>query len=213
MPNAIILLHGTSSTGKTSTARTLQQLFPLPLVYFSLDGWITQGLSPRFYEPAKSIAEIKKDPEVKQGTHFLLPNTAENPMPWPMVGSGKVADDAIEVMYQAVLNYYQRGYWVILDHVFIKPLWRDEFLEATTNCRRFLVKMTCSDDILAAREKARGDRMANVYLSLAQVIHQGIDYDFTINTGIISPTQSAEQILNFPKIKELLYNDSIINSN
>jgi chloramphenicol 3-O phosphotransferase len=197
MSNAIILLHGTSSTGKTSTARTLQNIFPAPLIYLSLDTWIRQCLSPRFYEPATKLADVKQDSEVKQGTHFLLPNTLENPLPWPMVGSGKVANDTIEMMYQSALNFYAKGYWVVLDHVLLNSKWRDLFLSMTKDCRRILVKMTCDANLLAEREKARGDRMQNVYLALLNTIHQGMNYDLTIDTSHITPLQAAQKIMDF----------------
>ncbi|MCD6048166.1 MAG: chemotaxis protein [Gammaproteobacteria bacterium] len=197
MSNAIILLHGTSSTGKTSTARTLQNIYPTPLIYLSLDTWIRQCLSPRFYEPATKLEDVKQDLEVKQGTHFLLPNTPENPLPWPMVSSGKVANDAIEMMYQSAINFYEKGYWVVLDHVLLTPKWRDLFLSMTKDCRRILVKMTCEKNLLAEREKARGDRMPNVYLALLNTIHQDIDYDLTVDTSHITPLQAAQEIMDF----------------
>ena len=199
MNNAIILLHGTSSTGKTSTARQLQLIFPTPLIYFSLDCWIRQCLSPPYYEPATRLEDIKQDEKVKQGTHFLLPHTKENPLEWPMVGSGPVADDAINVMYQAIIDYYNKGYWVIIDHVFIKPLWREQFLTMTENCRRMLVKMTADEASLAAREQQRGDRMQNVYCALLHSIHQNISYDLTIDTSALTPNQAADELLDFAK--------------
>lgn len=199
MSPTIILLHGTSSTGKTSTARTLQSIFPGALIYLSLDCWIRQCLSPRFYEPATKLEDIKQDSDVRLGTHFLLPNTPENPLPWPMVGSGKVADNTIEMMYQSVLNFYHKGYCVILDHVLLTADWRDRFLEMTKNCHRLLIKMTCDVNLLAEREKSRGDRMANVYLALMETIHQNMHYDATIDTSDITALQAAEKVLSLLK--------------
>ncbi len=199
MLNTIILLHGTSSTGKTSLSHRLQDIFPTPLIYFSLDNWICTCLSSRYYEPAVRIEDIKQDAEVKQGTHFLLPNTPENSLPWPKVGSGHVANDAIDVMYDTIKDFYQKGYSIVIDHVFVTPLWRDHFLKTTADCRRLLVQLTADETTLHARELHRGNRMPNVYKSLLATIHEGLTYDLTFNTSHLTVEECAQTLLNFAK--------------
>lgn len=204
MSPAIIVINGTSSTGKTTTARTLQKIFPKPLFYLGLDLWISETLCERFWEPAVRIEDIKHNQENQLGTHFLLPHTEHNPTPWPMVGSGPASDAAIYVMHQTAVDFYQRGYWVIIDHVFLASRWYQNFMETTKDCQRFLIKFTSEEAILEQREKARGNRMPNVFRALNECIHQNVAYDLLIDTSHTTPLSTAESIMNFQPIKERL---------
>ena len=74
----LILINGTSSTGKTTLARALQAIWPTPMIYLGLDSWITMTLAEKYWEQATCLNDIKTDAFVRQGTHFLTPHTETN---------------------------------------------------------------------------------------------------------------------------------------
>lgn len=192
----IVLINGTSSTGKSTLARNLQRAWPKAMFYFGLDAWIVNALDDRFWEPATDLTQVKNDEFVRQGTHFLLPHSTENPTAYPIVGSGPVSDHAIFAMHNAAIDLYQQGYSVVLDHVFLKSTWREDFLRKTEKHRCCLVQLICDHAVIELREVRRGDRMPNVFRGLLPIIHQEMNYHMTIDTTHINPEQATEQLLN-----------------
>jgi chloramphenicol 3-O phosphotransferase len=191
----LILINGTSSTGKTTLARKLQTIWTKPLIYLGIDNWVTMTLAEKYWEPATRLADIKQDTHVRQGTHFLLPNTPENPTPWPKIGSGPVTDQIIYSMHDTALQFLAKGIDVVLDHVLLKPEWRDDFLAKTQTTPRLLVQMVCAEEILEAREIARQNRMQNVFRSLLTIAHEGMTYDIALDSSQLTPDEAAQKIV------------------
>ncbi len=195
----LLFINGTSSTGKTTLARKLQALWPTPMIYLGLDSWITTVLAEKYWEQAVNLDQIKDDLSVKQGTHFLLPNTVDNLTPWPKIASGSVSDQAVAILHDTALAFLNKGSSVVLDGVFLSPTWRDDFLLKTAHCSRCLIQMIAPDTVLKARERQRGDRMKDVFRSLNLIIHQGLDYDLSLDSGILSEQQCVEKTLSWLK--------------
>lgn len=193
----LLIINGTSSTGKTSLARALQVRWPTPLVYLGLDSWITMTLSPEYWDPATRLSDIKHDAKVQQGTHFILPHSDNNPSPWPKVDSGPVSDQLVFQMHATAVQLWQQGFSVVLDCVLLKPSWREDLANRSRDTSRCWIQMTASDSILAQREQQRGDRMNGVFRSLAPIIHQGVHYDLSIDSSQLSVEQACQTVLTW----------------
>ena len=193
----LLLINGTSSTGKTTLARALQDHWSTPMIYLGLDAWVTSTLAEKYWEPATTLDAIKTDPFVRQGTHFLAPNSPDNPSPWPQIASGLVSDTVVFMLHDTAFAFLAKGMSVVLDTVFLKAAWRDDFLTKAEQQACCLIQMTASEEILTMREQARGNRMENVFRSLLPIVHQGIHYDLSLDTGILSTEEAVALVLTY----------------
>lgn len=191
----LLIINGTSSTGKTTLARALQDHWPTPLMYLGLDSWITMTLAGRYWDAATQLTTIKSDAWVRQGTHFLMPHSSDNPSPWVTIDSGPVSDALVFAMHDTACHLLQQGFDVILDCVLLKETWRDDLLNKTAKEKRCLIHMTAPEPVLIERERKRGDRMQDVFRNLAETIHRDLHYDLVIDSDQNSPSQAVELVL------------------
>jgi chloramphenicol 3-O phosphotransferase len=193
-PGNIILLNGTSSSGKSSIARAVQDESETPFLHIGIDTFIL-ALPARYWDPATTLDAVKTDTHVRHGFHFVSPGSEGNPGPWPLIACGPVADRAIESMHRAVSSIAHGGGSVILDHVFLKSTWYEDFEEATAGLNVLKVKVHCSREELERREKERGDRMEHLAWSHEKFIHYDIAYDLSLDTGLLSPQECAKKTI------------------
>lgn len=193
----LLIINGTSSTGKTTLARTLQDHWPSPLIYLGLDSWITMTLAGRYWDAATQVIDIKSDAWVRQGTHFLTPHSPANPSPWVKIDSGPVSDQLVYAMHDTACRFLQQGFDVILDCVLLKETWREDLLRRTAEQKRCLIHMTAPEHVLIERELKRGDRMRDVFRNLADTIHTDLHYDLVIDSDQNTPKQVVELVLTW----------------
>lgn len=195
----LIVINGTSSTGKTTLARATQAAWPTPMIYLGLDAWITMTLAEKYWEQATCLSAIKTDAFVRQGTHFLAPNTEANPSAWPQIASGPLSDAAVFAMHDTALNFLTTGISVILDCVLLKAAWREDLLQKMQTQQRCFIHMHAAEAILAEREQARGNRMANVFRSLLPIVHRDLHYDLMIDSGVQTTPEAVIAIMHWLK--------------
>ena len=125
-PGNIILLNGTSSSGKSSIAAAIQKESERPFLHIGIDTFIG-ALPAGYWDTATTLKTVKTDPTVRQGFHFVMPETPQNPSPWPIVGAGRVANKTIQAMHAAIRAIVFTGLDVIVDHVFLRREWYQNF--------------------------------------------------------------------------------------
>jgi chloramphenicol 3-O phosphotransferase len=57
------------------------------------------------------------------------------------------------------------------------------------------VGVRCAPEVAAAREAARGDRVAGMAAAQASAVHEGVAYDLVVDTSQASPGECAQAIL------------------
>lgn len=179
----IIFLNGTSSAGKTTLSRALQQAYPTPLLYLGVD--LFCGLLPAKYlwyaEQADQGVAIKKD---ENGTVRVV--------------SGPIGKHLFETVPHIARTFVDRGHDLIIDEVLDRPEYFEHYQSVLSGHPLYFIKVHASNDMLDQREKDRGDRTIGMARSQAQVVHNhGYEYDFAVNTGTCSPEQCAQQIIAF----------------
>ncbi|WP_043474100.1 chloramphenicol phosphotransferase CPT [Kitasatospora sp. MBT66] len=160
MRTQVIVLNGGSSSGKTTLARTLQNLLPGPWLAFSVDT-LVDALPARLRDGAEGIAVDTE--AVTVGDTFRLLDTA-----WA---------HGIAAMARA-------GARVVVDDVFLGgPASQQRWRDALDGLEVLWVGVHCAPETAAAREAARGDRAAGMAAAQAVAVHRGIGYDLTVDTG------------------------------
>ena len=160
MTTDIIVLNGASSSGKSGIARCLQAILP--------DPWLTLGVDdllramPRTLMESSAGITIGQQGEVSVGDTFKLLDEA-----W-MTGVAAMA---------------RAGARIIIDDVFLGGGASQERIRAHLDGLDVLwAGVHCEPGVAAGREIARGDRVAGMNASQAQVVHRGVVYDIEVDT-------------------------------
>jgi chloramphenicol 3-O phosphotransferase len=170
----VIVLNGTSSSGKSSIARRLQSLLPEP--------WLTIGVDDLI--SAVPPAMLKSE----DGLTF----TSDGEV---IVGPGYRKLE--EAWSQGVAAIARAGTGVILDQVFLKGVIAQRRWRVVLNGLHVLwVGVRCDPLVAKVREVNRGDRMQGMAAKQASVVHQGMVYDMEVDTTHTSPEDSARLIVS-----------------
>jgi chloramphenicol 3-O phosphotransferase len=156
----VIVLNGGSSSGKSGIARCLQAVLPDPWLAFGTDT-LVQAM-PVSTRTSTAGIEFAPDGEVIIGPEFRILEAA-----W-IAGIAAMA---------------RAGARIIVDEVFLggtasQQRWRN----ALDPLPVLWVGVRCDRAVAAGREIARGDRVAGMAASQADVVHQGIAYDLQVDT-------------------------------
>ena len=154
----MIVLNGGSSSGKSGIARCLQAVLPDPWLVFGVDTLI-QAM-PVASQP--SGIEFAPDGAVIVGPEFR----------------------ALEAAWiEGVAAMARAGARVIVDEAFLGgAASQQRWLTALGALQVLWVGVRCDGTVAAAREIARGDRIAGMAASQAELVHQGVRYDLQVDT-------------------------------
>ena len=177
MPGRIVLLHGTSSSGKTTVARAVQRLSDEPWVRLGIDVF-WNAVDERWMEHGPRAAE-----------GFAWSEDAR-------IVPGPVGQRLAAGMRAAVAACARAGNDMLVDDVFVDPAWLDGWRSELAGLEWLLVGLLAPLDVLEERETARGNRIAGEARFQFDVIHSGIEYDVTVDSARQSPQDCARAILS-----------------
>ena len=161
MSTRVIVLNGTSSSGKSGLARCLQAVLPDPWLTFGVDRLI-DAMPAAMQASADGIEQIAADGTVSIGASFR-----ELELAW---GHGVAA------MARA-------GARIIIDDVFLGGASSQQrWLDALGDLPTLWVAVRCDPAVAAGREIARGDRVPGMAESQAGLVHEGVRYDIEVDT-------------------------------
>ncbi len=172
MTTQVIVLNGSSSSGKSGIARCLQAVLPDPWLVLGTD-MLIQALPSSSPLSATGI-EFTSGGGVTVGPEFRRLEAA-----WI---------EGIAAMAQA-------GAQVIVDEVFLGGAASQQRWKAGLGPLRVLwVGVRCDSAVAAGREIARGDRIIGMAASQADVVHQGVVYDLQVDTTRAEALECARAI-------------------
>jgi chloramphenicol 3-O phosphotransferase len=165
----VIVLNGTSSSGKTTIARAVQELAPRRFLNFSIDS-ILYTLPPR------DLERIVRGGSSDDLADLHLPQL-------------------VRAFYACVRQLLELGHDLIVDHAVTAAYHRELLGEAIASHEVLLVGLDCPPEILRERERARGDRRLGMAEVQAARIHTLLEYDLRIDTSMTSPEEAAARIV------------------
>jgi chloramphenicol 3-O phosphotransferase len=166
----IIILNGTSSSGKTSIVHALQDMLDPPYLEAGIDKFI-------FMLPKRYLERPLWDDVLGLAEH-----------------AGAAGHTLMAGMHQAVLALSLAGNNVIADHVLVEPTWREECASLFASLPAYLVGVRCPLEVLEARERSRRNRTLGQARLQYPLVHAGIDYDLEVDTSLLSPAECALRI-------------------
>jgi len=176
----VIVLNGGSSSGKSSIARSLQELLVMPWATLGVDDLIS-ALSPSL---------VGGSPPLSGRTPLLR-----------LGGNGEVIVEAawrqVESAWYAGLSAIARtGLGLIVDEVLLRGgTAQRQIADAFEGLALLWVGVHCDPVVAAAREVGRPGRVAGMASSQAVKVHQGVHYDVTVDTTTASSEDCARTIL------------------
>lgn len=195
----IMLIAGTTSAGKSTLCKTLQQKMHAPCIQFGIDNVVAM-LAPKYLGIPVTPDEIKHfnpKPEQALGFYLIMPGPSiDNPYAYATVQLGPLARSALSAHFHAIKFISQCGINVISDQVFS---FKDEYLEAKAvlgSIPTFWVAVNADNDTLLAHEKKRGNRFPGHTIGLLLQMHKDIANDLELDSGKMTPEEEAEAIID-----------------
>jgi chloramphenicol 3-O phosphotransferase len=171
MPGTIIIINGTSSSGKTSIAHALQEVLDPPYLDMGIDRFV-------FMLPKRFLARPLWDEVLGRANR-----------------AGAVGHMLVSGMQHAIAAASLAGLNVIADHVLVERAWVEECTRLFCDLPAYLIGIRCPLEVLEERERARKDRTLGQARAQLPVIHKFTTYDLEIDTSVWSPELCAQRII------------------
>ena len=167
----VIFINGTSSSGKTSILRALQNVLEEPYLEAGIDKFI-----------------------------WMLPERyLDRPLWDDVLGladkAGVTGHALVRGMHHAIAAMSETGINVLADHVLVEPSWVEHCARLFSELPAYLIGVLCPLEVLEEREKSRKNRTLGQAKLQYPVIHKYTIYDLEIDTSILTPDQCAQAIL------------------
>ncbi|MCF6765481.1 hypothetical protein L3V82_06820 [Thiotrichales bacterium 19S3-7] len=192
----IILLNGSSSAGKSTIAKALQNELLHPYLHFGFDDLILM-MPNRYWQDSATPRQDQRNPWKDQGVHMIekkIDDTISTEAKF-----GAVFRNVIQSMAPVVRTIVTGGTSVVFDHVIHDQLMLDSINEAFVDLNVLKVGVYCSLAELQLREKLRGDRVIGRARGLIDIVHKNMDYDITVDTSLNSIDECVNKIKDYIK--------------
>ena len=179
----IILLNGTSSSGKSTLAKALQAALPDPWLVVGLDTFVFALPSRYLYQPHWS--EVYR---------YVRPDGAtDGPF---RIETGALGEQLVTGMHRSVAALAAGGLSVIVDHVLLERRWVDDCQRTWAGLDWLFVGVRCPLAVVEQRERDRRDRTLGQAAAHGPVVHaHGVPYDVEVDTSTLSPEDAASTIV------------------
>jgi chloramphenicol 3-O phosphotransferase len=171
----IVLMNGTSSSGKTSISMELMNQKEILFHHLSVDDFIKDFFKNNFsdIEPTREV-----DDQVVAQITF---------------------DPLNSLYYSKIKLFSEMGLNVIVDTVIENDKWFNKCLDVFSDQPTLFIGVICSKEELIRREQTRGDRNIGLAASQFSKVYCIDEYDLEVNTEKMNPKECAEKILSFIK--------------
>ena len=179
----IILLNGTSSSGKSTLAKALQDVLPDPWLVIGLDTFVFA--LPRRYLDQPHWSEVYR--------YVRDDGASSSPF---RIETGPLGQDLMSGMHGSVAALAGRGLSVIVDHVLLEATWLEECRALWAAIPWTFVGVRCPLAVVEERERDRRDRTLGQAAAHHAVVHaHGVPYDIEVDTSVLTPAEAAARIV------------------
>ena len=197
----VVLLNGTSSAGKSSIARALQEIMEAPYLHTGLDHFLAR-VPPRCFAVSDGVDPAATD-------YFLLVyrggaarTVGERAEGVAVYADGTLADVRIGPgglrrlagMYRGIAALAAAGVDVIVDDVIHDRRVLAAAVEALRDAPVLFVGLRVPREVAERRERERGDRGPGGAAAFYDLVHAHGVYDLELDTAAADPTECARRI-------------------
>jgi chloramphenicol 3-O-phosphotransferase/GNAT superfamily N-acetyltransferase len=167
----ILILNGTSSSGKTTLLEALQASLDEPFLNAGIDKFI-------WMLPERYLDRPLWDDVLGRATD-----------------AGEMGHRLFSGMHRAIATLSRAGLNVVTDHVLVEPAWVDECAALFADLPAYLIGVRCPLDVLEQRERDRKDRTLGQARAQFERVHAFVRaYDIEVDTSQFSPAECARLI-------------------
>ena len=183
-----ILLNGTSSSGKTTLAKVLQQKLEEPYLYVSLDQY--RDSLPDKYRGLNS-------PPGTTGYDGLnvVPIDSKGGEKISSIQFGRYGKKVLHGMRLSSAGLVRDGLNIIIDDILLEASFLDDYLKTFCDLKLYFIGLFCPLEAVEKREASRIGRFPGTAQSQLEVCHAHRVYDLSLDTSILSPEDCAEKII------------------
>ncbi|MBY8860368.1 chloramphenicol phosphotransferase CPT family protein [Nocardia sp. CA2R105] len=190
LPARVIFLNGTSSAGKTTLARAIQDESDVPFVYWGIDTLF--GLIPPNWGGGRD------GPLSRDGFWYDRTGHDAEGHPVTMIRYGEVGYRMLRSACVAAAEFARGGDHLVVDEMLLSPDLLPMWMDALEGLDVQLVCVTCPLAVAEERESARGK---GVKIGLARghlrTVHDhGYPYDTIVDTSTATPAELAKVVLH-----------------
>ncbi len=178
MDGRIIVLNGVGSVGKTSAAKALQKLAQQPFLHVQGDAFLDM-IAPQMWGDPQGI---------------IFRQFEKDGVPSIEIKMGSSLDCLMEGMRNSIAALARAGNNCIVDDVILSPAGQQSYLNACVGIQLQFVALHAPLAILEQRELERGDRLIGLSRWQYERVHEGIKYDFEIDTSVDNTKTIAQAI-------------------
>ncbi|MGI0116053.1 chloramphenicol phosphotransferase CPT family protein [Zooshikella sp. RANM57] len=183
----VLFLNGTSCSGKSSIATELQAILPDYYLHIGIDHFIAMM-------PSKSN-DLEGNSE-KEGFYWKEISLPDNTSGY-QIQSGSYAIKVNNAYRKTVANLVNSGLRLIVDDVTNGEAEMKIWRSILAQYKVAYIAVHCDLDILENRERNRKNRKQNTAKEQFYRVHQGINYDFSVDTTKNSTKTCAKAIAQF----------------
>lgn len=195
MSTAVIILNGGSSSGKSSIARRLQDVLPVPWLTFGADTLV--DALPAAMRGSDDGENDGEDGGVSS-SDSESGDQGGGGISFGPDGSVSTGEEfrRLDIAWaQGIAAMARAGARVVVDEIFLGgPASQDRWRTALTGLDVLWVGVRCDPEVAAAREAGRGDRAAGMARSQADLVHRGVVYDLEVDTSRADTAACARTI-------------------
>src|SRR5690242_2130340 len=185
MQGNIIFLNGTSSSGKTSIAKALQEI---------MEGYYIRTGIDHFLDAAPDKIHVSSDginPSAAEGFLWVRPNGDQR---ISELRAGPAALRLWAGMHASAAALATTENNVIIDDVIFDSRVLQEAVNMLHTFNVLFVGIRCPFEIAERRERARGDRTQGLVKAHYDLVHAHGIYDLEVDTSILTAMECANEI-------------------
>jgi chloramphenicol 3-O phosphotransferase len=178
----VIFLNGTSSSGKTTLARAIQDESPTPFVHWGIDTLF--GLVPPNWGGGRD------GPLSREG--FWYDRSSGDTV---VIRYGQVGRRMLRSACIAAAAFARGGDDVVIDEMLLSPDIMTDWKFALGGLRVLMVRVTCPLEVAEERERARSHPLGLARGHFRTVHEHDVRYDMTVDTTSGTPADLARAAL------------------
>jgi len=196
----VVLLNGTSSAGKTSIARALQEIMEAPYIYTGIDHFpqihqrfhqVSDGINPAAFE---YFLLVYGDGNVRTETPGENGEISYGGGRITEVRLGPGALKLLASMYRSIAAVSAAGIDVVVDDVIYDQRVLRSAVDALIDAPVLFVGLRLPLAVAEQRERDRGDRGPGGAAAWHELVHAHGVYDLELDTSVATPLECAQQI-------------------
>jgi chloramphenicol 3-O phosphotransferase len=187
-PGRVVVLNGTSSSGKTSIANAFQESRSR-----AGELWLVVGLDDFLAKLPRRWVEVGAWVGSRAGDGVRLERDGDR-------ANFHIGEQARRLMHayrRSVREVARAGINVIVDEVSLHEDEWDDWCEALRGLDAAWVAVRCDVEVASQREAARGDRALGLVRGQADVVHRFPTYDLELDTTVAAVPEAARRLEDF----------------